>query len=242
MAGRAAYNRRVKQPATPSFGDRTIHEFVDQLASAEPAPGGGSASAIAASLGAGLVAMVAALSLGRPRYAAHEELLRDLHDRGLALASHLVQLADDDAAAYLGFAEALKLPKEGAEAADERKRAMRVAARRAAEVPLETVEACLDVVAAAEALAGRSNRNAASDLNVAARLAAAAAHGAAENVLVNLPSLDPNDSFVADAETRVPNLLAEVDRLAERTRESVASGAERDVMAPPAATTPTRPA
>jgi formiminotetrahydrofolate cyclodeaminase len=232
----------VTQPTTISFGDGTIHEFVDRLASADPAPGGGSASAIAASLGAGLVAMVAGLSLDRPRYAAHEELLRDLHDRGLALASHLVRLADDDAAAYAGFAEALKLPKEGAESADARQRAMQTAARRAAEVPLETVEACLDVVAAAEALAGRSNRNASSDLNVAVLLATAAAHGAAENVLVNLPSLDPADPFVADAETRVPGLLAEVDRLAERTREAVASGADREPVAPLAGPAPTGPA
>ncbi len=236
MVSGPAYNRRVTLPATTSFGDGTIHEFVARLASAEPAPGGGSASAIAASLGAGLVAMVAALSLGRPRYAAHEELLRDLHDRGLALASHLIRLADDDAAAYAGFAEALKLPKESAEAADARTRAMRTAARRAADVPLETVEACLEVVAAAEALAGRSNRNASSDLNVAARLASAAAHGAAENVLVNLPSLDPADPFVADAEARVPGLLTEVDRLAERVRESVASGVEREPVVTPAVT------
>jgi methenyltetrahydrofolate cyclohydrolase len=224
----------VTQPDTTAFAAGTVAEFVERLASAEPVPGGGSASAIAASLGAGLVAMVASLSLDRPRYAVHNDLHDAMGERGRALAARLLQLADEDADAYAGFAAALKLPKDGDAAGEARTRAMQAAARRAAEVPLETVEACRDVVAAAEALAGRSNRNASSDLNVAALLATAAAHGAAENVRVNLPSLDPSDPFVADAEARVPRLVAEVERLSGLTRAAVASGAEREPVETPA--------
>jgi formiminotetrahydrofolate cyclodeaminase len=172
--------------------------------------------------------MVASLSLDRPRYAAHEQLHREVRERGAALAARLLDLADADAAAYADFATALKLPKDGEGAAERRTAAMQQAARGAAEVPFQTVEACLDVVAAAESLAGRSNRNASSDLNVAALLSSAAARGAAANVMVNLPSLDPADPFVADAEQRVTALLAEVDRLAESTRRVVESGEQRE--------------
>ena len=220
----------MTQPDTTSFAAGTLREFVDRLASGEPVPGGGSASAIAASLAAGLVAMVASLSLDRPRYAAHNELHHEAANRGKRLADRLLSLADADAAAYADFASALKLPKEDDTAREARTRALQLAARRAAEVPLATVETCRDVVAAAESLAGRSNRNASSDLNVAALLATAAAHGAAANVRVNLPSLDPSDPFVAEAESRVPQLIAEIERLSGLAQAAVTAGAEREPL------------
>ena len=222
----------MHDPDSASFADLTIRDFVRRLASAEPVPGGGSASAVTASLAAALVAMVASLSQDRPKYAEHAGLHAEIRGRGAILAAGLIELADADADAYSGFAAALKLPRDGDEAGSARAAALQDAARRASEVPLETVEMCLDVVAAAEALAGRSNRNASSDLNVAAMLAAAAARGAAANVLVNLPSLDRADPFVGQATVRVDELIHEIERLAQRTREVVLSGETRAPLVP----------
>ena len=134
--------------------------------------------------------MVASLSEGRPKYAEHAALHAAAREAGGRLADRLLDLADDDAAAYAAFAAAMKLPRETPDEVAARNVAMATSARRAAEVPLACVEACLEVVATAEALAGRSNRNASSDLDVAALLGEAAARGAAANVLVNLPSVD----------------------------------------------------
>ena len=209
------------------FAELSLGAFVDRLASGEPVPGGGSASAVAASLAASLVAMVAALSEGRPRYAAHAELLAWAGATGRRLNRRFLELADEDAAAYAGFAAALKLPKETEQDQAARGAALRAAARVAAEVPLECVEACVELVGAAEALAGRSNVNAASDLNVAALLGDAAARGAAANVIVNLPSVG-DGSFAGEATERVQELLDEIDRLAASTREVVLGGEPRD--------------
>ena len=208
----------------------TLDGFIELLGSAAPSPGGGAASAVAASCGAALVAMVASLSTDRPKYAAHAASHARHGAAGRELAGRLLALADEDADAYSAFAGALKLPRENDVEKAARTAAIRASARVAAEVPLRTVEACRAVVAASEGLAGRSNLNAASDLAVASRLAEAAAHGAAENVFVNLPSLG-DEALADELRGRVGALLAEIEDLAEATRAHVERADLRDAEA-----------
>ena len=212
--------------ADSSFRDLTLGGFVDELASAAPVPGGGSASAVGASLGAALVAMVSSLSEGRPKYAAHAELHHRSQAVGRRLAARFLDLADEDADAYAEFAAAMKLPRDSDDDRATRKAALSVAARRAAEVPLRTVEACLELVATAESLVGRSNANASSDLDVATLLGEAAARGAAANVLINLPSVD-DDSFSGEATARVMALLASIEEIVSTVHAGVRSGEAR---------------
>ena len=213
------------------FGDLTLGAFVDRLASAAPVPGGGSASAVAASLGAGLVAMVASLSEGRPKYAEHATSHAHAKAAGLELAERLLRLADEDAAAFSTFSAALKLPRESEAQQAARAAAIRSAARTAAEVPLRCLAACAEVVAEAERLAGRSNVNASSDLNVAALLVEAGAQGAAANVRVNLPSVGDAD-WAETTAARVEDHLARIASLAASTRAIVASGVSRPPVEP----------
>ena len=215
------------------FRDLTLAEFVDRLASPEPIPGGGSAAAVAASLGAALVTMVASLSIGREKYAPHATNLQDVASMGRRLALRLLELADEDSVAYGRYAAALKLPRDTAELRHTRAVEVAGAARLATEVPLETVRACLEVVVAAERLAGRSNVNAASDLSVASLLAEACSKAAAANVLVNLPATKDPEWSVEVTRT-VMELLDAVEDIARMTRETVGGRESRPPIEPPA--------
>ena len=229
--GTGFYNAAVPPDDHPILRSSalTLGEFIDRLASAEPVPGGGSASAVAASLAAGLVAMVAGLSAGRPKYAAHGALHERAIIAGQRLATRFLELSDADAAAYAGFAAALKLPRDTDQEQTTRRSALQAAARVASEIPLQTVEACLELVVTAESLVGRSNTNAASDLNVAALLGEAAGRGAAENVLVNLPSVD-DEAYSSATTARVMGLLDDIRDFAAATHEGVRSGESREPL------------
>jgi formiminotetrahydrofolate cyclodeaminase len=210
-----------------SFSDLTVGQFVERLSSAEPVPGGGSASAMAAALGASLISMVAALSRGKPKYAAYEATLARCESVGHELTREFLRLADRDAEAYAGYSAALKLPRESEEQKLARQSAVQLAARAASEAPFDCVKACARLVTAAEALAGRSNVNAASDVLVAALLGEAAARGAAENVLINLPST-ADEQYADSMRWRVDAALHDVAARAARTREIVLSGQSRE--------------
>jgi formiminotetrahydrofolate cyclodeaminase len=82
-------------------------------------------------------------------------------------------------------------------------------------------------VSAAESLAGRCNTNAASDIGVAALLAEAAAHGAAANVLVNLPSVG-DDAYAAEMTARVKRTLDNIEELAASAHATIGAGESRE--------------
>lgn len=208
------------------FRDHTIEQFISFLASSEPVPGGGVAAAIAGSLGGALLAMVASLSEGRPKYAEHEALIAEAKAAGHDLADRLLDLADEDASSYASFGAAMKLPRETDEQRAARAQALRTAARAATDAPFRTVQACLEVAAMAEAMAGRSNKNASSDLEVAGLMAVAAARAAAANVFVNLPAIG-DEATAKDLLVRTGAIVDDVERLAARTREVVRSGEPR---------------
>ena len=170
----------------------SLTTYLDALAAATPAPGGGSAAGVTGAMGAALVEMVAGLSLVKSGAMGdeHSGLQRTALERARSARAELLQLADDDAAAYGAFMEALKLPKSSDDERTARTFAISTAAQRAAEVPLATLRATVAVAEAARSIMDKSLLAAASDLEVAARFARAAGESAAENVEANLPYID----------------------------------------------------
>lgn len=166
----------------------TLDGWIDELAGAAPAPGGGSAAALTGSLAGALVAMVARLTIGRKAYAAVEARAQAILTEAETLRGDLRRLVDEDATAYGVVSAAYKIAKDD----PGRPRAIDAALLGAAQTPLETARRAARVAALAREIGTIGNKNARSDAKVAEGLARAALAGAVENVKVNVASLsDP---------------------------------------------------
>jgi len=201
--------------STTPLIDLTIRDFVRDLASSDPAPGGGAAAAVAAAMGAALTAMTAALTIGRGRYADVESEMRDIHLRSQQLASELLALVDADAASYTGVMDAYQLPAGTEEERSVRHDAIQATMRQATDVPLAVAEACVQVLELAAVAAEMGNRNARGDVAAGAHLAQAALLSVGRNVRLNVAGLQDRD-FGSAAEARVTSLLARGDDLLQR--------------------------
>lgn len=198
---------------TSNLGDLPIRSLVERLASRDPVPGGGSASAIAGSMGAALVGMVVELTVGRPGSETHDAQLSELRAAAARRRAELLDLSERDADAYQAVVLARRLPRESDAERKARRRAIDSAMRTAAEVPLATARAALTVLEDAAAVAPIGNVNAVSDAGVAALLAWTALRGAVLNVRINLPYLPADDPLRETAPAELRELLASGDRL-----------------------------
>jgi glutamate formiminotransferase/formiminotetrahydrofolate cyclodeaminase len=209
--------------------EQAMPEFLDEVASSSPTPGGGSVAALAGALAGALATMVARLTIGKKRYVEHEERMRAVERDGEALRRELFELVAEDAKAYEGFVAASKLSQRTPEETATRAKALVDAARNAAAVPLRTAEACVRALELAAAVAEVGNANAVSDAGVAGWLARGGAEGAALNVSINLPSVPEAERGALEARARRATERAAalhesvMDRV--RTRMEVAAGA-----------------
>ena len=167
-----------------------VSDFTDLLASLEPAPGGGSTAALEGALGAALTAMVAAFTIGRKKYAEYEELAREVNQKADALKTQLVEVIDRDTEAFNGVSAVFAMPKDTEEQKAARKSAMQAALKECTKTPFEMMELSTQALELADAIVGRSNASAASDLGVAALSLKAAVQGAWLNILINTGGID----------------------------------------------------
>jgi formiminotetrahydrofolate cyclodeaminase len=200
----------------------TVRGLVERLASSDPVPGGGSASALAGAMGAALIHMVVELTDGRPAAAGHEETLTEIRTAAVAWQAELLNLAEMDASAYTAVVQARRLPRESELERNARDVQVGAAIREATRVPLATALAASEVLELALRLAPIGNRNAVSDVGVAALLSTAALRGAALNVEINLPYVTADDELRAEAATETARLLATLDERDRAVRDAVA--------------------
>ena len=189
-------------------------QFLDELASSSPTPGGGGASAYGAALASALTSMVASLTVGKKKYAEVEQemqqLLQDLeHERAT-----LLELVDADAQAFKPLARAYGMPRATEEEKAAKTKALQEALIEACEVPLEIMRHCAQIIELTEFAADHGSRLAVSDAGVAAVFAHAALRGASLNVRINIKSMHDTKRALR-YENEMNNLLNEYGVRAE---------------------------
>lgn len=202
--------------------DLTLDEFTQVLGSKAPVPGGGGASAVAASVGVALGQMVASLTTGKRRYADAQPRIDALLPRLDALRAELLGLADADAAAFEPLSQVYRMPKSTEGERAQRDQAMESALVGACEVPLQIMQAICEAIGLVDEVARIGSRMALSDAGAAAALLESALKAASLNVLINARSMaDEQKSRAYLAQTEA--LVQKGSAVARETYEYVRS-------------------
>jgi len=211
-------------PQTADGLSSTVHglstpqpaSFLDELASALPAPGGGSAAAYAGAMGAALVAMVSGLTIGRKKYAEVEAEMQAVRVMAEKLRAEMTQAVDDDAASFEAVIGAFKLPKETDDQQKARTAAIQIATLNAANIPLHSAERSVKIMELAIKCAEHGNLNAISDSMSGFAMSRAALTAAGYNVRININSLEDKS-----AGEKMLAELAELENEADKLEKEI---------------------
>lgn len=172
-----------------------INNFLSELASSSPAPGGGSVAALSGSLGAALSSMVCNLTIGKEKYANVQNKIKKTLKESEIIRKDLTKLIDKDTEAFNDVMKAFKMPKETEQQKKKRSQAIQDGYKIAAKIPLETARICEKILDIARIVAKDGNQNSITDSAVSALMAKAGVESATLNVKINLGSIK-DEKFV----------------------------------------------
>ena len=186
--------------------DQTLQRYLDDLASSQPTPGGGSASALSGAIAAALASMVCRLTLGKGAFAGVQQEIENLLKQTEALRLRFQQLVQEDIEAYGRLSASYKMPRETGEERAARTAAIQKQLVAAALVPLEIAERAAELMQCCQRIAEIGNANVLSDVATGALLASSAGEGAALMVRINLRAMK-DDKLVTDLGERLSKAL-----------------------------------
>src|SRR5919201_4381824 len=202
--------------------DSSVQTFLDQLASRESTPGGGSAAAIMGAMGAALVSMVCNLTIGKKNYAAVEGDLKEVLHESEELRRRLTGMVSDDVRVFNQVMSAYGMPRDTEEQKSARGAAIQAALKDATVVPLACAKACADVIDLSRTAAEKGNVNVISDAGVAVMAAYGALKSAALNVYINVGNIKDRD-FAEAMRSELESLLGRYEAAAQEIFELVKS-------------------
>lgn len=198
-----------------------IDDFADEVSRPSPAPGGGSIAALAGSLGASLAAMVANLTHSKAAFAASHAELERTAIRAQDVKDALLALVDADTEAFNDFMTAQRLPKKTPAEIAARDAAIQAGMKKAAEVPMQTAELCLEAMKLAWLCAEKGLDASVTDAGVGALVANAGLLGAAWNVEVNLKTIS-DGAWIEEKKARLAALAEEAGMIVGAVQNLVA--------------------
>ena len=190
----------------------SVREFITELSSGNPTPGGGSVAALCGALGAALSAMVASLTVEREKYEQTWKSMEEVKKEAANLSARFLELMQEDSDTYQKVMEAFELPRETDDQQASRQAAIEEAMKKAATVPLETLRASERLIRAARKAVQGGNPNAITDAGAAVQLANATAVVASYNVQINISRIK-DQAFVAKCEKEVTEILKRQEAL-----------------------------
>jgi len=200
--------------------DTSIELFLDDLASRNPTPSGGSAAAVMGAMGAALVSMVCNLTIGRTQYRDFEEELKSVLTKAEELRRDLIKMIEEDMQAFDGVMRAYRMPRLTKDETATRAQVIQTALKTATLVPMRCCRACREVIILGRVVGDKGNRNVVSDAGVATVAAYAALRSAALNVFTNAKVI--TDRIFAEKQlVELEQLLSEADTATEASYELV---------------------
>src|SRR5262245_9538700 len=212
-------SRIFSSPTTSGSDSPKPASFIEELAAPTPTPGGGSAGAYAGAMGAGLVAMVSGLTIGKKKYAEVEAEMQAIRVMAEKLRRELTQAVDDDASSFEVLMATFKLPKDTDEQKVARSAAIHKATLNAANVPLHVAEDVVKVMELALKCAKSANVNAISDAMSGFAMCSAALTAAGYNVRINIKSLGE----VSSSGGRMLKDLSDLEQKADKLEKEIQS-------------------
>jgi len=200
--------------------EMSVARFDEILASDAAAPGGGSAAALEGALGIALTHMVGGLTLGKKKYAEHQEMIENLMAQAERIRKDFIDVIDRDTEAFNGVSAVFSMPKETDEEKAARGEAMQTALKACTITPYEMMCYAMEALELTNSAVGKSNTSAASDLGVAALSLKAAIQGAWLNILINISGIK-DEAFVAKYRAEGEAMLAKALPLADSIYETI---------------------
>lgn len=190
------------------ISEKTCEDFVDVLASKSAVPGGGGAAALTGAIGIALGSMVCNLTIGKKKYAEHEESVKSILEKARSLEKDLIGMIDEDAECFLPLSKAYGLPSLTDEEKKIKSETMENALKKACEVPIKIVKACYESIKLHEDLVDKGSRLAISDIGVGVQCLRAAILSGQLNVLININSIK-DEKYVNEVRNEINSLVEE---------------------------------